>query len=184
MSDQPILPDVETTENDLFTTSKGVVIKVQGINPMKLQLAQQSVKIPAKPTYDVVTATGKKETFDLDEESADSVEYGMQYLKRWETQRREKMDEQNNASIRAIFKLGCRIINWGDQVSGWEEDYAELGVEIPEKQRDREVFYLMHELSGKEFTDLLNRVMLKSGASEDDIKKAEESFRGPVPTGS
>lgn len=172
--------DVATVQDDLYETSKGAVIRYQGISPFKLQLVQGLVLLPEKPTYTIKTATGKSETFFLDEEVAPTIEYGLQIWRTYLENKQSALDLQNKRSTEAIFRMGCKIVSWGN-VGSWKEDYLDLGIPLPEKERDLEVFYLQNELNGKEIQELLGLVMKQSGASEEDVKKAEETFRGEVP---
>lgn len=176
VSPEVLFSDVQATKDNLFVTSKKVVVRYQGISPFKLQLSQKSVVIPEPPTYTVTTATGKKETFFMDEEAAPTLEYGKQILANYNRDKLKAMEEQNEKGIKAIFMLGCRVIDWGESV-GWEEEYEILGYPIPEKPREKECFYLQHELTGKEITELMKLVMSQSGATEETIKSAESSFR-------
>lgn len=171
-----IKEDVATTQDNLFKTSKGVVIEYKGISPFKLQLLQGQTVVPDKPTYTVTTATGKKETFYIDEEVAPTIDFGKQIWNTYQENRIKALETQNTKVTEAIFRMGAKIISWGN-VEGWQEDYVDLGITLPEKPRDLEVFYLKNELTGTEITTLLNSIMKLSGVSEDDIKKAEETFR-------
>lgn len=180
MSEETILPDVQATQDNLFTTTKGVVVQCTGISPFKLQMVQKSVPIPEPPRYTVKTAFGKEESFFLDAVSAPTFEYGQQVWDTYQRDRLKAMELQNDVSMKAIFGMGCKVLDWGKS-AGWEDDYEPLGISLPDKPKALETFYLMNELTGSEITELTNKIMLLSGATEEDVKKAEATFRPDVP---
>lgn len=171
--------DVQATKDNLFVTSKKVVIRYEGVSPFKLQLLQKAVPIPDPPTYVVTTATGKKETFFMDAESAPTLEYGRETLAKYNLDKRKAQTEQESVGMKGLVMFGCRVIDWGES-AGWEEEYEILGIPIPEKPKEKECFYLMNELTGNEVMFLMQTVMALSGATEEKVREAEDTFRPKV----
>lgn len=168
--------DIATVVDNIVTTSKGVIIRCSGVSPMLLQKAQSKVKLPEDLMYTVELPGGKTQSFKWDEKVATEVEYGQQIWNTHQDKIREAMAQQNDNAVKAILLFGAEIIDWGKE-SNWERKFRIMGFDVPEDELEKSTFYLMNNISGDELTEIINKVMLQSGATEEDIKKAEATFR-------
>jgi hypothetical protein len=132
------------------------------------------------PTYTVTTAVGEVETHIYDAESADTPEAKAAYeayLKATE----ELSEEQNKRLTRALFRRGVKV----DAIpAGWAEELAEDGVIISADPVEQKLEYIQMELL-KTAKDIQGAIMAitelsMTGASQEDLKAAQDSFRGRV----
>lgn len=175
--------EVTSKQDDrYFTTKSGLEIELLPVDPMKMKRARDSVRLPKRPTYETRTASGKVETWPLDEVSAEQVPNGKSRWQAYLQDREDALSEQNDKVVNAIFFFGTKIK--GELPTGWEAAQLAVGIDIPshpDPAIDKELkkaHYLATELDTSDFRRLLSAIMRRSGASEEDIEEAEGTFRG------
>lgn len=179
---EALSPDVETQEDTIYVTSKGVKVELIKIPPFKLMLVQDVVKIPKPPKYEISTATGKVESYYMDEQVAEEIEHGTKKWQMYLEERAEAETALNRKAMEMLLSWGTRILDWGTVQPDWVDDYTSIGMDVPEDEKGRARFYLTHELDAEDLTAIQNRILQMSGVQEKEIQEAEDSFRGEVPT--
>jgi hypothetical protein len=171
------------SDKHFFTTTKNPILKIEilPVEAMKIKKARDLVKIPRRPTYEVSLPSGKVDNYPLDALAAEQL--GPQHVSRWLyylEERREAVNEQNDAIARTIFFYGTRLKTLPDD--GWEEMQSLNGFTIPTQPDLKRAHYLVTELNAGDVSDLITSIMKLSGVTEDEIKEAEDTFRGQVPS--
>lgn len=165
-------------------------LRIKAVDPMIIMKARDAVKPPSRPTYQTKTATGKVETFPMDEESAADPATPSGKA-RWESYQEEKQDallRQGLSVMRAWFYYGAE---WLDPMPDWDwiEEQQALEIEVPSHTNPRideklkKAHYLATKLGSKERERLMSLISRKGGVSEEAIAEAEAAFRGEVHSG-
>lgn len=166
------------TKQDTFTTSSGLAIKIQQVDPMFLQKVINSVHIPKAPTYEVTTISGRKETHIMDAKSAAETPGGEETWENYVLERDLALRTQNDRLMNALFYMGteCEI-----PVGSWERKWAFLGIDVPSDPDERRAFYLTSELPTEETVNLMSAVLRLTGVDAELLQQAEDAFRDSVP---
>lgn len=161
----------------MFVTSDGIEIRLRKVNPVFMQSVVNSVKIPKPPTYETTTISGRKETHQMDEVSAQQLPDGESIWRNYVTERDLALAEQSSRLARAIFYTGtdCEVPD-----TDWKDKYDFVGVEVPTKEGELRAFYLMNELQPEDTAGLMTAIMRLTGVDEEMIQQAEDAFRDTV----
>lgn len=177
-----IKKDPATTVDKVYVSVNGDKILLRSVAPFLLQRAQNKIKLPKPPRYDVKTAGGRIESYYLDEKAAEEVDHGTQLWNTHQEDKREAEAERNNVIVTTIFAFGVESVEYSR--TDWERPYRLVGDTVPADPDEKMLFYLLNELMTEDVTVMLNRIMRLSGVTEEKVKEAEDSFRGEVPAGS
>lgn len=169
-------------KKDIFTTQGGAEIELIAIPPFEIQMVADALKerhpIPSVPTYEVETVGGGKEfhahTADTATEPVDRA--------KWEEYIKIKTISEsaiNQGMNDYLFMAGTRSAVSNDD--GWQKLQKRFGVVIPDDPDELRLHYLKTRLlSPDDITELLPRLMAKTGADPKLVESAKNSFRRAV----
>lgn len=172
----------EKKDDGIFTTRGGLKLKLNQVDPMVIKKAQDAIPLPKRPTYDTVTGSGRKETFPLDDVSAEQVPNGKARWLAYLEERADAFSQRNERIVQITFYYGTDLIT--PLPVGWEEEHEALGLTLPYHTNPQihaglmKAHYLATHLKQKELGELLTAIMRRSGVSEEEIEEAEAAFRG------
>jgi hypothetical protein len=165
-----------------FLTSTGVELILKPISPVLRAKVIAGVEQPEKPTYESKTVGGGIEihphdatTIETDEEKAAWAAY---------LDAQAKAEAEVNERVAKL--MWTRGIDWDalelPEDESWVAQQEELGVTVPEKERERKMHYAETELLSDpdEIKLLILSIMGMTGISEEVLKAVEALFRGEV----
>lgn len=167
----------EENSNRIFTSSKGVDIRLRPVSQFKLGNIRESQKEVTIPTYTVKPVAGPEQEFPLDEEVAES---------------RGRMDEWNdylarkNKSDAAHSKKFSSLLIWeGVSVdvpgpdSEWQSVSDFFEIELPTNPIERKIRYVYDELIGSpsDFGELIAAILDVSQMDQEVVDNLRASFR-------
>lgn len=163
-----------------YTTSRGIIVKFRGIAMLVAKIDQQyAAKAPKCPQYEAVGIGGVKMYYDHDlttlKTDEERAEYDA-YLKA----KAVHAGKYNEALLRLALISGIDVEYPTDE--RWVAMQKLQGIEVPDDPDAREIHWRETEVIGNldDVNAILQGVMGASGASEEDIAAAGESFRGAV----
>lgn len=161
----------QAVDPNLLTTSKGVVIRVQGIPNMMLADARRKIKPPKIPTW-------HNPDKDRDEENPNDPEYI------------DALQEYNmrvgTMGVTAMLAFGTEVMGKlpADVQSasdpGWSDDLKEiLDVDVPAGGKGRYAAWLrLYVLSDPDLTEVTRAVSRASGiVTEAEVEVEQDNFR-------
>jgi hypothetical protein len=188
---------IMTDKRNIYTTLDGLEIPIKSISPTKLMKAELGIEKSFRdknepidtPTYDVETAGGGKETYDLDAESIQVPDNEEETAKR-----QADWDAHQDALLRLKKKqydiTSKIVLNAIDiplpEDETWIKEQEDLYIEVPEDPYDRWFHWLETEVLHP--TDVINLVaeILTLSATgiipEEEVDAAVALFRSTVRT--
>lgn len=170
-------------QKDIFVTSTGVEIELVSIPPFEIQAIADALKdkhpIPPVPTYEVETVGGGKE---LHLHTADTLTTPEDKA-RWEEYSSKRQLAENAINLGMndyLFMAGTRYETGSDD-GAWMKLQKKFGVKIPDDPDDLKLHYLKTRLlSPDDISELLPRLMRKTGVDPKLVETAKNSFRRQV----
>ena len=167
----------DENENRIYTSSKGVVLKLRPISQFKLDNLRASRKEIPVPTYTVKPVVGPEQEFPLDEEVATS----RGRLDEWKEYREKCAKEEADYSKK--FSL---LIMWDGvsveapgQDSEWQATSDFLGIALPTNPIERKAQYIYDELLGApgDLGELIAGVLDVSQMDQEVVERLRATFR-------
>lgn len=174
-------------ETEEYVTSKGIVVTLKAMPPLLVTRMASEANFPTKPTYEITTASGDIETHDheVDPEkeintldSDDDRKVWADYL--LETDAAE--ERLTMMTLNAVLMDGVVIKPDDDQITLWASRQRIIGLEVSEDPEERLMHFKETEVVGnkEDMEHILNRVMVLTGVSEEQLEKARASFPDQV----
>lgn len=168
---------MESETQKVFTSSKGVTLKLRPVSQFKLDTLRASKEEVPVPTYEATIAGGAKLNYPMDEEIAKN---------------KGRMDEWNaylaerNKAESEYSKKFLELLVWDgvdieipDIGSDWQRSMDYFGMKVPESQIERKLFYVYNELLGTQddIGELVASIFESSQFSEEVVNQLRSSFR-------
>lgn len=162
-----------------YTTKKGLVVKLTRVDPVQMNRVIQSVKMPKRPTYETVTASGRVESHVMDEQAAKETPGGIELWKYYIEEKGIAASEQNDRLMRFLFHQGTEATIPED---GWRTKWEFAGIEPPPAKDvvATRAFYLANELESEDVIGLTSAILRLGGVDEKALADAEAAFLNPV----
>lgn len=192
VNDDSLVMTPETEDVHLIVLEDGARfrVRVKAVDPMIVMKARDAVKVPPRPTYTTKpTASGKSETFPLDEESAKDNPRDKMRWSVYQEDRQNALLQQGLSVMRAWFYYGAELLDELPDMEDWVEEQLALEIEVPSHPNPRidkklkQAHFLATKLGMKEREALMSKISRKGGVTEEEIANAEAAFRGEVPAG-
>lgn len=184
-----------TKEGHIYITLSGLEVPIKPISPTKLMKAEIGVEKTFKdrgepidtPTYDVETAGGGKETFDLDEDSIlipDDEEETTKRQADWDAHQDalKRLKKEQYDVTRTIVLKAIDLQLPEDET--WIKEQKELYIEVPDKPHERWYHWLETEiLHPTDIINLIAQILVLSATGimpEEDVDAAVALFRRDV----
>jgi hypothetical protein len=162
--------ELESVDNGTFTLSNGIILKAKYVSAFIYNEVQKRFKVPKVPTV-YIADLGREEENPADEK----------YL--------EAMQEYNtnlsSAITDAMFLMGIDVVSIPGNVpalndSEWTTQLAIIGIEVPDDNYHKKLSYLKYIACAnpEDLTLVMEHVGKESGATEEDVQRATDSFRG------
>jgi len=164
-------------EDGVYTTHKGVAIRLRLFSPVLRDKVRQSVEFPEPPVYEAKTAGGGIEKHPYTEDMIETdAEHEM-----W----RQYQGRRLAADLQLYDRLGKLALIRGTEVSipdGWEQEQALFGIEIPPDPLERKLHWIETEAveSNDDLRDLILAVLQYQNTTEEERALAAASFPGSM----
>lgn len=179
----------------VYVTLSGVEIPIKPISPTKIMKAETGVEKDFRnrgepidpPTYDVETAGGGVETFDLDETAIEIPGDEVETKKRriaW-TAHQEALARLKTAQFDITRRIVLNSIDLAlPEDETWIEDQEALFIDVPDDPRARWIHWLETEiLHPNDIIEIIALILTLSSHGiipEEDIEAAAKLFRRAV----
>lgn len=161
---------------DELVLKDGTTIKLRDVDPLFIQTVINSVQFPKRPTYTVTLASGREESYPMDEQVAEQSPELEPQWKAYVQGTQQAEAEQMKRMTRAIILDGTVIPDtWEDRA--WERRMKIVGIDIPDDPEERWVMYLESKMTTAESVALTGKIMRRTGVPEEFVTAAEDSFR-------
>lgn len=173
---------------DKYTTMYGREVQIEPISVLLLQKIQQAVtkrfesegKILEPPTYCTELPGGDRQCFPHDKDTIRDDATPQEEKDAWDAY--QKNTSELNEEITERF-LGAIIMDQPvEYEEGWEHKLEWLGIDMPEDELDRKVFYMTHMVlkHPDDIQGYILKVMeISAGtAGRDAVEAARAMFRG------
>lgn len=166
---EEVATTLEGVESKRFTLSNGIVLEAKYVSAFVYNEIQKKFKNPKVPRV-YIEDIGREEENPNDPEYIEAVQ--------------ERDRNLSDAISDAMFLMGVNIISIPGNMPGidednWIEKLSILGVDVPENQYRKKLAYLKYIACAnpKDLELTMAQVGRESGATEEDVKRAAESFR-------
>ena len=164
-------------ETGMYTTRKGVAIRLRLFSPVLRDKVRQSVEFPEVPIYTATTAGGGKEEHPY---TADMVETDDEKAM-WQ----EYQDKLLAANLTLFERLGRLALIRGTEVDipdGWEQEQAIYGIEVPIDPVERKLHWIETEAveSNEDLSALILAILAYQTVTLEERAAAAASFPSPV----
>ena len=183
------------SKQTIYVTLSGVEIPIKPISPTKIMKAETGVEKDFRsrdepidpPTYDVETAGGGVETFELDETAieipGDEVETKKRQIA-W-TAHQEALARLKTAQFDTTRRIVLNSIDLPlPEDETWVEDQKALFIDVPDDPRARWIHWLETEiLHPRDIIEIIASILTLSSQGiipEEDIEAAAKLFRRAV----
>jgi len=169
-----------------FTTRSGHIIDIMPIPQLQAAKVQQANQKKAQelypataPTYTVPLMGGGVQTFQHDDESAQTPEEKAA-MAEYKANLAKQATFLSERMLKFYFVKGTKIKLPED--NGWAELEEAFGVEVPSEPLERLFHYIMNELlvDAEDIGGLTNAIMEETGVDKETLDAARASFRGVV----
>ena len=163
-----------------FLSSRGIELILRPVSQFKIDSLNSARAIPISPKYDKETITGEKQTFEMDEKSAESLGR-VEELNKYKADVAEESREFAKRFMWLIFYDGIDV-DVPDADSEWEQIQNEIGMTVPSSPVARKIYYITSELIATELDagDLTATILGLSGASREAVDRIKASFRAGI----
>ena len=167
----------ELEETGMYTTRKGVAIRLRLFSPVLRDKVRQSVEFPPVPIYVAETAGGGKEEHPY---TADMVETDDE-----RTMWSEYQGKLLAANLTLFERLGRLALIRGTEVDipqGWEKEQELFGIDVPDDPTERKLHYLETEAveSDDDLSALILAILAYQSVTLEERAAAAASFQNPV----
>jgi len=167
----------ELEETGMYTTRKGVAIRLRLFSPVLRDKVRQSVEFPEVPIYVATTAGGGKEEHPY---TADMVETDDERAM-WQ----EHQGKLLAANLMLYERLGRLALIRGTEVDvpeGWEKEQAIYGIEVPTDPVERKLHWIETEAveSNDDLSALILAILAYQTVTLEERAAAAASFQPPV----
>lgn len=174
---------MQDKKKDIFTTQDGVEIELLPISQFEIQAVADALKeqhpVPPVPTYEVTTIGGGKEFHQHTADTLDTPESKAQW-KEYDTKKTLAENAINLAINDYLFMAGLQYVMPTND-GAWMKLQKRFGVKIPDDPDDLKLHYLKTRLlSPDDLSNLLPRLMSKTGVDPKLVETAKNSFRRSV----
>jgi len=164
-------------DHGVYTTRKGVAIRLRLFSPVLRDKVRQSVEFPEPPVYEAKTAGGGVEKHPYTE---DMVETDAE-REMW----RQYQGRRFAADLQLYDRLGKLALIRGTEIDvpeGWEQEQAIFGIEIPGDPLERKLHWIETEAveSNDDLRDLILAVLQYQNTTEEERAIAAGSFPDSV----
>ena len=165
-------------------TINGYKLVVSSIPPLapksiEMQYRKQNPE-PKPPTYTVDAVGGITETFEHTKETIQDEDTDVKeaYLK-WEEDHQVWSTELTSKIITLFMTQGIDLKLTKKQETALESQTKMLGLDVPEDESEREVFYLETFVVGsqKAMETLMKEVLAETGIDDEALAVASETFQ-------
>jgi hypothetical protein len=167
----------ELSETGIYTTRKGVAIRLRLFSPALRDKVRQSVEFPEVPIYVAKTAGGGKEEHEY---TADMIETDDERAM-WA----EYQGKLAAANLLLYERLGKLALIRGTEVDvpeGWEKEQRLYGVKVPKDPLERKLHWIETEAveSNDDLSALILAILRYQSVTEEERAAAAASFPNPV----
>ena len=167
----------ELEETGMYTTRKGVAIRLRLFSPVLRDKVRQSVEFPEVPVYVATTAGGGKEEHEYTEDMIETDE-----------EREMWRAHQGNllaANLILYERLGRLALIRGTEVNipdGWEKEQELFGIEVPTDPIERKLHWIETEAveSNDDLSALILAILAYQNVTLEERAAAAASFQPPV----
>ena len=167
----------ELEETGMYTTRKGVAIRLRLFSPVLRDKVRQSVEFPEVPIYVATTAGGGKEEHPYTEDMIETDEEKAMW--------QEHQGKLLAANLMLYERLGRLALIRGTEVDipdGWEQEQELFGIEVPTDPIERKLHYLETEAveSNDDLSALILAILAYQTVTLEERAAAAASFPNSV----
>lgn len=162
--------------SEVFTTSKGITVKVVGVSQLWLDKLRTAVQFPEPPKYSVKTVAGDEEWHEHDETTLETPE-DKQAWQEYQVAYATAEFKRNEMITKYILTQGIEVVI--PEEGDWADMMSFLGIQQSKNPVERKYDYIRTEVLGtaEDIAAVLTKVMRLTGVPEEALAEAQESFR-------
>ena len=157
-----------------YIASDGLVLTLNPVKQLMLQKVMNSVKFPEIPTYETTTLSGRVELHPMDEESAEQTEGGLEIWEKYVEEEQAANILQNDKVLKTVLITAVDVDLPEDD--DWLYELEIIGIDQTPGESGKKLDYLYLHLDQEDLQEILTITMKLSGATEEAIQEAEDSF--------
>lgn len=165
---------------DIFITSKGVQVRLIGLNPARLQRLQTAGKAPQKPFREIPNDLGSSQKEELSVTDLQNEEERLQWAE-YQAALALIEEKRNDNVMKYVFTDGFEV-DASDMEEWKRQETEEYGLELPESPVQLRMDYINAKVIGNadDLADIMAGVMERTGVPAEMLDEVKNSFRRTV----
>lgn len=172
--------DNQYSTPDILTTSKGVKVRLIGLNPARLQRLQTAGKQPAKPFRLIPNDLGESQREELSASDLQTDEERKQWAE-YQAELARVEEKRNDNVMKYVFTDGFEVD--ASDMEEWKRlEEEEYGLELPESPVQLRMDYINAKVIGnaEDLANIMAGVMERTGVPAEMLDEVKNSFRRTV----